>query len=60
MTQWAAFVAIAGTAVWAIIGVTYFVINSITAPSALLPYSSRELSRRLEKWRTWSTIIRQL
>jgi len=42
MTQWAAFVAIAGTAVWAIIGVTYFVINSITAPSALLPYPGKE------------------
>jgi amino acid transporter len=42
MTQWAAFVAIAGTVVWAIIGVAYFVINSITAPSALLPYPGKE------------------
>jgi hypothetical protein len=42
MTQWAAFVAIAGTVVWAMVGVTYFVINSRTAPSALLPYPGKE------------------
>ena len=51
MTQWAAFVAIAGTVVWATVGVAYFVINSITAPSALLPYPGKELQPNLSDYR---------
>jgi amino acid transporter len=42
MTKYAAVFAIAGTGVWAVIGVAYFVANSRTAPSALLPYRGKE------------------
>jgi amino acid transporter len=45
ITQFAAFFALVATGVWALIGTTYFVANSITAPSALLPYPGKELGR---------------
>ena len=42
MTQFAAFLALAATGVWAIIGIIYFLVNSKTASSALLPFSGKE------------------
>jgi amino acid transporter len=49
-TQYAAFLAIAATGVWALIGVTYFAVNSKTAPSAMLPYPGKKsVSKSISK-----------
>jgi amino acid transporter len=41
-TQLAAFFALVATGVWVLIGLAYFVANSRTAPSTLLPYTGKE------------------
>ena len=41
-TQFAAFFALAATGLWVLIGVVYFVANSMTASSAILPFNRRE------------------
>lgn len=41
-TQFAAFFGLAGTGVWVLVGAAYFVVNSRTAPSDLLPYPCKE------------------
>jgi amino acid transporter len=41
-TQWAAFVAIAITAIWMAIGLAYFAINSRSTSSSIFPFPGRE------------------
>jgi hypothetical protein len=41
-TQWAAFVAIAITAIWMAIGLAYFALNSRSKQSNIFPFPGRE------------------
>jgi amino acid transporter len=41
-TQWAAFAAISITAIWMVIGFVYFVANSRSRPSRILPFPGKE------------------
>jgi amino acid transporter len=41
-TQWAAFVAIAVTAIWMLIGLGYFAFNSRSAQSSIFPFPGKE------------------
>jgi hypothetical protein len=41
-TQWAAFVAVAITAVWMLIGFGYFAANSRSKPSGIFPFPGKE------------------
>ncbi len=44
-TQWAAFVAVAVTGIWMAIGFVYFLANSRSAPSSILPFPGKETEK---------------
>jgi amino acid transporter len=56
-TQYAAFIGLAATGVWVLIGIAYYVANSRTASSTMLPYPGKELQLHSIRKRVQSLLL---